>query len=87
MSEFTKGEWEVQDTGPCETSLRYLVAEKRADGDLEYLAWCYDPKIAHLIASAPAMHEFIQSLHKDEMPGYMWDLRNKTLAQAKGESK
>ena len=41
---------------------------------------------ANLIKAAPDMYEFIASLGNDDnqMPGFMWDLRNTVLRKAEG---
>ena len=60
MSEFAKGVLKVIDTGGGDDPLKYLIAEEKKDGDLEYFAWAYNDDDARLIAAAPDMYEALK---------------------------
>jgi len=88
MTNFTKGEWRTVDS--TDQSMGVWVGDSVCITEINYNFW--DPKYqeelkanAHLIASAPAMYDFIESLLDVESLSMDHDEITALLAKARGE--
>lgn len=91
MSKFTKGPWKVLLDEPKNQywdkgGSVYSENLGQKICDVSTLSMHKEAN-AHLIAASPDMFEVLDSLENDDgsIPEFLWDMRNKVLARARGE--
>ena len=89
----TKGPWGVGEKRGDHVDINHYDNSKGAISKVIALVtsrvtWLEESRAnANLIASAPEMYDFIESLENDndQIPGFMWKMRDEILAKARGE--
>lgn len=99
-TKFTKGEWVVRASGEFDDEDNFIVSmDSHIKDNSDYMAkhrvvidgsWGGDDEAianAHLIAAAPEMYDLLTSIENDadQVPAWLWDKIQLTLAKARGE--